>query len=176
MRRVWTISQQDNYSGLTDCVADSIITLYLNFEECKFCYINHTEEKDLHNHIILVLNKSRTKKDLLKFFPCADVKPLRTTLKNAFEYLTHKNNQDKHQYKIEDVVFHNSDINYWLTCNDYDINNKISEDNMALNLIVEDILNGVLDSYLDVLNKYGGIALKYSRSIKEVINDVKGEL
>ena len=53
MRKLWRISQQDNYSNTTNNVNDFIIALYTYFGSSRFMYIIHDKESDKHIHLFL---------------------------------------------------------------------------------------------------------------------------
>ena len=161
------ISQQDNYNGESNCVDEFINKLILDFVNEKYMYIIHDKETDLHIHTILILEKAMTKKELLFFFPKADIQVQRASNKKAYEYLYHKNHPDKYQYSLDDIKYNNIDNEYlekWLK-----ESNQDKKENEILDEIVNDILNGEITTFQECIYKYKGVALKYSKSIREVL-------
>lgn len=174
MRKQWRISQQDNYANHTNCVTEFLFNLYSNFNDDMFMYIIHDKEADRHIHVNLLLRKATTKKELLKFFPFADIRTMDASNLKNYEYLTHKNDDTKTQYSESDIQFHNIDtnqLNEWLSASNETPNKYVESE--ILDCIVNDILLGVYTDFIDILRAYKGVALKYSRSIKETLENVK---
>ena len=172
----WLISQQDNYGGKFNLVNEFLTDLYLNFDTSKFCYIIHDKESDLHVHCILVLNVALRKKQLLEIFPNADIRLQKASNRLAWEYLTHSTEkcikQGKIRYNEKDIKYNNFiDLNEWLEVEKID--KKSTKDIVLLDMIVDDILCGELTCYREVLLKYKGVALKYSKSIQELFENFR---
>lgn len=172
----WLLSQQDNYGGKSNLVKEFINDLYLNFSSSSFCYILHDKEKDLHCHCILVLNVALTKKQLLNIFPYADIEIQKGSNKSAWLYLLHKTKkaiaEGKYQYDEKDIIYNSfDDFDEWLEITKESSKNK--SDIELLDLIVDDIISGSLTTFREVLSKYKGVALKYSRSIQDLLDNFK---
>lgn len=172
----WLISQQDKYNGDSNCCADFLLTLYANFASTSFMYIFHDKEKDLHLHCILCLEHGMTKKELLRIFPSADIKCQGASNKDAFDYLTHSTKKAKEAGKIEyntkDIIYNNFEENQlkdWLLLKPY---KRKADEADTLDDIVDDIINNNIKTFKDVLLKYKGVALKYSKAIQEVLNNI----
>lgn len=170
MRKLWRISQQDNYDGSINNCNEFILDLYLHFGSCRFFYIVHDKETDKHIHLLLILENGTTKKELLKYFPKADIRTSNSSNQANYDYLTHKNNKDKIKYNECDIVRNNIDdefFNVWIK-EDNSSSNSCDEIDI-LNSIVDDILRGEISCYFDILQRYKGVALKYSRSIRDTL-------
>lgn len=170
------ICQQDNYNGVNNCVADFLLTLYTNFKNDKFYYIFHDKEKDVHCHVILITSLDYTKSELLKLFPYADIQYQRANNKNAYKYLSHQTKkcirENKLPYDEKDIITNNIDDEFHLKWLDTQREKAIDlqDEREILDFIVDDIINGIIKDFNECLRKYKGVALKYSRSIKETLN------
>ena len=169
MRKQWLISQQDNYANTTNNVNQFLIDLYLNFSNEKFMYIIHNQEKDNHIHVILCLEKGVSKIKLLEIFPRADIRAQRGSNKKAYEYLTHKNDSNKFQYDLNDIIFNNISNDYFNFWIELVPTNEKKDELEVLDDITDAILDGTFTSYVDILSVYKGVALKYQRTISETL-------
>lgn len=90
----------------------------------KYAYIYHNKdknedgsEKEPHTHILLSLVQSKTFAALKAYFErCSSqntrlIPITRSYIVDRYEYLTHKNNPEKYQYKDEEIV--SNDIEYY---------------------------------------------------------------
>ena len=110
------------------------------------------EWKEKHNHIIVVFKANKSIQRVRDIFQDGTdqntlVKVVED-IKHDFDYLTHKNDQDKYQYSIEDVKTDNGD--YWKkVTNEEQIQRTSNEE------FIEDLMSDEMS--------YKGMAIKYGR-------------
>lgn len=138
-----------------------------------FAFILHDKDtledgtlKDKHIHLALVLNSARTLSQLAPRF--TDIysdagncfgQPTRSNLA-IVDYFIHKNEPDKYQYSVSDIVSNNLE---------YFQNEDNIEDNTFL--IIEDLLNG--KSLREMVKIYGRDFLYHYRDYKLLAVDIR---
>lgn len=109
------------------------------------------ELKEAHYHVLLVLYDARTPNSVIAWFKKNTdqnvfAEPVKTNVRCAYQYLTHKNDDRKYRYPDDDV--HHTNLDYW---EKIDIDD-MDDDNTALR-IIEDLFNGT--PYFDMVKRYG---------------------
>lgn len=96
---------------------DTLLDLLLNLKNLSYAVILHdkdiTEEgepKKPHYHVILDYNNPHEFSAISNKFEGAHIENIKS-FENAIQYLTHKNNPEKYQYRFEDIKTNNID---WL--------------------------------------------------------------
>lgn len=157
-------------------IVNNILQSHIDDIQC-YAYILHNldtnadgELKTVHTHILLYTFNAHTPRAVCKWFTCVDDsgKPINTLFEPihnniaAYDYLTHKNNPDKYQYKETDIIAYNPD---------YFTDNETTEDNgyNALN----DLLQGV--PLRQIARTYGRDFIRYYSAYKNLANDIVGE-
>ena len=163
------ISYQENYNNSIFDLVEPLSKL----SNCSYCYILHNDSKESDKHIHIILAYcGYTKTDLLIMFPNADIEIMKSSGKKCFEYLQHIDKKSiekcKIQYSKNDIVYHDFSEKELLSLK----NNYSTKDNDILNEIASDILNYRVKSISALLSRYGGIVIKYKRSIEELIYDI----
>lgn len=168
----YSLCQQEHYNDMIIDLDFFKIQLEI-YLKCPYCYIVHDKETDKHIHV-LIIGSYLLKKDLLIYFPYADIKILDNVV-YPYEYLTHKNNLDKYQYDELDIVYNSCSKDYVYQFEDFVNKSKRKirlKDFDVLEMITNDIYDGVLLTFKEIFKKYGGIAVKYYRTITDLLERV----
>lgn len=142
-----------NFACVTYASEDQIkrfLHVYRNHIKHYAYALHDKDDNETHTHIILLWHNncscSAVKRRFSKFTDQNTmVEPLRD--KSAcFEYLTHKNDEDKIQYDVSIIKMDNA--GYWQSC----VYEEETDENKAV-AIINDLLNGVPLNYM--LKRYG---------------------
>ena len=140
-----------------------------------FAYILHDKDKledgqpkPKHIHLAVVLNSARTLRQITSRFIDIDNNAgnafgeLTKSNKAIIEYFTHKNEPEKYQYSVNEIVSNN--INYFNE-------DETTEDNTYM--IIEDILNG--KPLFDLIKIYGRELVYHYNQFKAVAEDIRAQ-
>lgn len=123
-----------------------------------YAYIWHDKDvrsdgtpKEPHWHVLIILHNSSCCNAVIKWFKkyasCNTfAEPVKTTVPEAYDYLTHKNDKNKSPYDDTNIVHGN--LEYWMKISD----DADDDDNVARQ-IIDDIMQGT--PYYDMVIRYG---------------------
>lgn len=149
-----------------------------DFIEFAEFILHDQDQKEPHTHILLLLKAPRESKDVINWFKrCTDSKgevantmdkPVGNTY-DAHEYLTHKNDKGKYQYKDEQIKVLIGDVETWLAQETvYDKSEAAKAKKQARqdenDELVDDILGGT--SYREMARKYGRDYMKNANAYR----------
>ena len=112
----------------------------------KYAYILHDKDGvKPHWHIVTYTTNPRARNGIKELFPAEQttlIERIKVSRKKVFEYLTHKNEKDKHQYTAEEVK--TNDAEFW---------EKDEAENKSTDSLIDDIIAGV--PFRELARRYG---------------------
>ena len=112
----------------------------------KYAYILHDKDGTTpHWHIVTHTTNPRARDGIKGLFPTEQttlIERIKVSRKKVFEYLTHKNEKDKHQYTDEEVK--TNDVDFW---------EKEEAESKSTDSLIDDIITGL--PFRELARRYG---------------------
>ena len=142
---------------------------------CKYVYIVHNKEENLHCHIVLNFENARSFESILNTFKGAHIEECKYFNK-SIRYLLHLDDADKLQYDITEIVsnYNFEEIAQFLSVDEFEY--------LSTESLLTSVLSGEICSLTDAVTKWGINQVNTKRAlidalIKEhhyfIINDEK---
>lgn len=129
---------------------------------CKYAYIIHDKEDNLHCHIVLNFDNARTFESLLNTFTGAHIEECRY-FNMSIRYLVHQDDNEKYQYNIDDIVsnYSNAILREFMNCDEY-----VHLDTESLLLAIND---GSVRSITEAVKMWGINQVNTKRSLIDTL-------